>query len=64
MRILPCNLLILRHLKMEELKAEIEELEEKKTQDDSDKNLIPIKSEVSQDDYSSDYFDKFKHSSA
>ena len=81
MKILPCSLIILRHLKekqyegiegktidevislkhqkMEELEAEIEELEEKKTQDDSDENLIPIKSEVSQVDYSSDYFDKF-----
>ena len=81
MKILPCSLIILRHLKekqyegiegktidevislkhqkMEELEAEIEELEEKKTQDDSDENLIPTKSEVSQEDYSSDYFDKF-----
>ena len=81
MKILPCSLIILRHLKekqyegiegktidevislkhqkMEELEAEIEELEEKKTQDDSDENLIPVKSEVSQVDYSSDYFDKF-----
>ena len=81
MKILPCSLIILQHLKekqyegiegktidevislkhqkMEELEAEIEELEEKKTQDDSDENLIPTKSEVSQEDYSSDYFDKF-----
>ena len=59
MRILPCNLIILRHLKMEELKAEIEELEEKMTQDDLNKNLIPVEAEDSQVDYSSDYFDKF-----
>ena len=49
----------LKHQKMEELEAEIEELEEKKTQDDSGENLIPTKPEVFQEDYSSDYFDKF-----
>ena len=62
MRILPCNLLILRHLKMEELKAEIEELEEKMIQDDLNKNLVLVKAEDSQVDYSIDYFDKFLES--
>ena len=62
MRILPCNLLILRHLKMEELKAEIEKLEEKMIQDDLNKNLVLVKAEDSQVDYSIDYFDKFLES--
>ena len=44
---------------MEELKAEIKELEEKMTQDDINKNLVPVEAEDSQVDYSSDYFDKF-----
>ena len=44
---------------MEELKAEIEELEEKMTQDDLNKNLVPVEPEDSQVDYSSNYFDKF-----
>ena len=83
MKILPCSLIILRHLKekqykgiegktidevisikhqkMEELEAEIEELEEQKTQDDLDEKLFPAKPEVFQEDYSSDYVDKFKN---
>merc|ERR1712002_152471 len=44
---------------MEELEAEIEELEEQKTQDDLDEKLFPAKPEVFQEDYSSDYIDKF-----
>ena len=59
MMILPCNLLILRHLKMEELKAEIEKLEEKMIQKEFSKKLDLVKVEDSQVDYSIDYFDKF-----
>ena len=62
MRILPCNLIILRHLKMEELKAEIEKLEEKMIQDDLNKNLDLVKAEDSQVEFSIDYFDKFLES--
>merc|ERR1712240_715969 len=58
-RIKLMKLIILRHLKMEELKAEIEELEEKMIQDDLNKNLVPVEAADSQVDYSSDYFDKF-----
>ena len=47
---------------MEELKAEIEELEEKMIQDDLNKNLVLVKAEDSQVDYSIDYFDKFLES--
>ena len=57
--ILPCNLLILRHLKMEELKAEIEKLEEKMIQKELSKKLDLVSVEDSQVDYSIDYFDKF-----
>ena len=59
MMILPCNLLILRHLKMEELKAEIEKLEEKMIQKELSKKLDLVSVEDSQVDYSIDYFDKF-----
>ena len=59
MMILPCNLLILRHLKMEELKAEIEKLEEKMIQEELNKKLDLVRAEDSQVDYSIDYFDKF-----
>ena len=81
MKILPCSLIILRHLKakqhaeiegktideilsfkhqkMEELEAEIEELEEQKTQDDLDEKMSPAKPEVFQEDYNNDYVDKF-----
>merc|ERR1712002_290670 len=44
---------------MEELEAEIEELEEQKTQDDLDEKLLPVKPEVFQGEYSSNYVDKF-----
>ena len=44
---------------MEELKAEIEELEEQKTQDDLGENVFPANPEVLQEDYNSDYIDKF-----
>ena len=47
---------------MEELKAEIEKLEEKMIQDDLNKNLVLVKAEDSQVDYSIDYFDKFLES--
>ena len=59
MMILPGNLLILRHLKMEELKAEIEKLEEKMIQKELSKKLDLVSNEESQVDYSIDYFDKF-----
>ena len=59
MMILPGNLLILRHLKMEELKAEIEKLEEKMIQKELSKKLDLVSVEDSQVDYSIDYFDKF-----
>ena len=81
MKILPCSLIILRHLKakqhaeikgktideilsfkhqkMEELKAEIEELEEQKTQEDLGENVFSANPEVLQGDYDSDYVDKF-----
>ena len=80
MKILPCSLIILRHLKakqhaeikgktideilsfkhqkMEELKADIEKLEEQKTQDDLGENVFPANPKVLQD-YNSDYIDKF-----
>merc|ERR1712082_289857 len=44
---------------MEELEAEIEELEEQKTQDDLDEKMFPAKPGGFQEDYSSDYVDKF-----
>ena len=53
------EILSFKHQKMEELKAEIEELEEQKTQDDLGKNVFPAKSEILQEDYNSDYVDKF-----
>ena len=59
MMILPGNLLILQHLKMEELKAEIEKLEEKMIQKELSKKLDLVSNEESQVDYSIDYFDKF-----
>ena len=59
MMILPGNLLILQHLKMEELKAEIEKLEEKMIQKELSKKLDLVSVEESQVDYSIDYFDKF-----
>jgi len=59
MMILPGNLLILQRLKMEELKAEIEKLEEKMIQKELSKKLDLVSVEESQVDYSIDYFDKF-----
>ena len=47
---------------MEELKAEIEKLEEKMIQDELNKNLDLVKAEDSQVDFSIDYFDKFLES--
>ena len=59
MMILPGNLLIFQHLKMEELKAEIEKLEEKMIQKELSKKLDLVNNEESEVDYSIDYFDKF-----
>ena len=59
MMILPGNLLIFQHLKMEELKAEIEKLEEKMIQKELSKKLDLVDNEESEVDYSIDYFDKF-----
>ena len=53
------EILSFKHQKMEELKAEIEELEEQKTQDDLGENVFPANPEVLQEDYNSDYIDKF-----
>ena len=44
---------------MEELKAEIEELEEQKSQEDLGENVFPANPEVLQEDYDGDYVDKF-----
>ena len=44
---------------MEELKAEIEDLEEQKTQEDLGEQEFPANPEVLQGDYGSDYADKF-----
>ena len=43
---------------MEELKAEIEDLEEQKTHEDLGEQEFPDNPEVLQEDYGSDYTDK------
>ena len=53
------EILSFKHQKMEELKADIEELEEQKTQDDLGENVFPANPEALQEDYNSDYIDKF-----
>ena len=53
------DILRFKYQKMEELKAEIEDLEEQKTQEDLGEQEFPANPEVLQEDYGSDYADKF-----
>ena len=53
------DILRFKYQKMEELKAEIEDLEEQKTQEDLGEQEFPANPEVLQGDYDSDYADKF-----
>ena len=53
------DILRFKYQKMEELKAEIEDLEEQKTQEDLGEQEFPDNPEVLQEDYGSDYADKF-----
>ena len=48
-----------KYQEMEKLKTEIEELEEQKTDEDLREKKLPDNREVLDEDYSSDYFDKF-----
>ncbi len=48
-----------KYQEMERLKTEIEELEEQKTDEDLREKKLPDNREVLDEDYSSDYFDKF-----
>ena len=53
------DVLKFKYQEMEELKAEIEDLEEQKTYEDLSEQKFPDNHEVLDEDYSSDYFDKF-----